>query len=162
MKRIHQSRSCTPALNSLEDRCLLSGAHHRIPEMMVMKAPTQVVLMADSISSDMNKVSLTAEVKALSAGAGVPAGKVTFEMVMPRGTKMAGMHAGINKLGTAALKGGDATLTVKSSTVLNMDLKIVYNGNSHFRTSTVTPSMLTMSGLMGTGMSTGNMGGMSM
>jgi hypothetical protein len=71
-----------------------------------------------SLSSNMNKVSLTAEVKALSAGAGVPAGKVTFEMVMPRGMKMAGMHAGVNKLGTAALKGGHASLTVWSSMVL--------------------------------------------
>jgi Bacterial Ig-like domain (group 3) len=162
MKRIHQSRSCTPALNSLEDRCLLSGANHGITEMMVMKAPTHVALMSDSISSNMNKVSLTAEVKALSTGAGVPAGKVTFEMVMPRGMKMAGMHAGSNKLGTAALKGGHATLTVKSSMVLNMELKIVYNGNGHFQSSTVTPAMLTMSGLMGTGTSTGAMGGMSM
>ena len=118
--------------------------------------------MADSISSNMKKVSLTAEVKGLTADAGVPAGKVTFEMVMPRGTKMAGMHAGINERGTAALKDGEATLSVKSSMVPNMELKIVYNGDSHFNSSTVTPSTLTMSGLMGTGMSTGGVGGMSM
>ena len=162
MRHIHQSRSFAPALNSLEDRCLLSGAHHGITEMMVMKAPTQVVLMSDSISSNMKKVTLTAEVKAITAGAGVPGGKVTFEMIMPRGKKMAGMHVGINKLGTAALKGGDATLSVKSSMVLNMEIKIVYNGNSHFQKCTVTPSMLTMSGLMGTGTNTGAMGAMNM
>jgi hypothetical protein len=53
----------------------------------------------------LKKVSLTAEVKGLTADAGVPAGKVTFEMIMARGTKMAGMHAGTNKLGTASLSG---------------------------------------------------------
>jgi hypothetical protein len=51
MQHTHQSRSFTPALKPLEDRCLLFGAHHGIPAMMVMKAPTQVVLMSDSIST---------------------------------------------------------------------------------------------------------------
>ncbi len=160
-------RSFAPALNSLEDRCLLSGAHHGLPAMMMtMKDTTTVSLMSSSISSNMKKVTLMAEVAATPMSGmsmGPPTGKVVFEMIMPRGTKMMGMHAGVNPLGTATLKGGDATLTVKSSNVLNMEIKIIYKGNSHFSSSSVTPPMLTMSGVMGTGSTgTGGMGGMSM
>ncbi len=37
MKHNHQSRSFAPALNTLEDRCLLSGvSHHAAPAMMMM------------------------------------------------------------------------------------------------------------------------------
>ena len=48
--RNHQSRSCSPAFNSLEDRCRRSGIHQGIPEMKMtgMKAPAQVVVMSDS------------------------------------------------------------------------------------------------------------------
>ena len=111
----------------------------------------------------MKKVTLMAQVDATPMSGitmGTPKGKVVFEMIMLRGTKMMGMHAGVNQLGTATLKGGDAMLTVKSSNVLNMEIKIIYKGNSQFSSSTVTPPMLTMSGLMGT--STGGTGGMIM
>jgi hypothetical protein len=129
--------------------------------MMTMKDTTTVSLMSSTISSNMNKVTLMAQVAATSISGmtmGTPTGKVAFEMIMPAGTRMKGMHAGVNQLGTAVLKGGMATLSVKSSSVLNMELKIIYKGNSHFESSTATPPELTMSGLMGTS----SMGGMSM
>jgi hypothetical protein len=132
---------------------------HGSPAMMTMKDTTTVSLMSSSISSNMNKVTLLAQVAATPMSGmtmSPPTGKVAFEMIMPAGMKTKGMHAGVNQLGTATLKGGMATLSVKSSSVLNMELKIVYKGNSHFESSTVTPPELTMSGLMGTG-STGSM-----
>jgi hypothetical protein len=168
MKRARQSRSFAPALNSLEDRRLLSGAHHGLPAMMTMtmKDTTTVSLMSSSISSNMNKVTLMAQVDATPmSGMSMrkPTGKVDFEMNMPSGMKMKGMHAGVNQLGTVTLKGGDAMLTVKSANVLNMELKIIYKGNSQYESSSVTPPMLTMSGLMGPGSSgMSSMGGMSM
>jgi hypothetical protein len=55
--------------------------------------------MSDSISNNMQRVSLTAEVNALAAGNGKLTGTVTFEMVMPAGTKMPGMKAGVTSRG---------------------------------------------------------------
>jgi hypothetical protein len=165
MKRANQSRSFTAALNSLEDRCLLHGAQNGLPAMMMMstKDTTTVSLMSSTISSNMNKVTLMAQVDATPMSGmtmSKPTGKVDFEMIMQSGTKVKGMHAGVNQLGTVSLKGGNATLTVKSANVLNMELKIIYKGNSQYKSSSVSPPMLTMSGVMGTG-STG-MSGMSM
>jgi hypothetical protein len=160
MKRTKQSRSFAPSLNSLEDRCLLSGAHHGLPAMMTMKDTTTVSLKSSSISSNMSKVTLIAQVNRTPMSGmtmSTPTGKVDFEMIMPSGMKLKGMHAGVNQLGTVTLKGGDANLSVKSSNVLDMELKIIYKGNSQFAPSTVTPPMLTMSGLMGT-----SIGGKSM
>lgn len=116
--------------------------------------------------TNMNDVTLTAKVSnrtpaMMGETAPTPTGKVLFEMIMPRGTKMAGMHAGVYKLGTVTLQNGDATLTVPSSMVLNMKFEILYKGNSMYKPSSVTPPMLTMSGLMGTS-SSSSMGGMTM
>jgi hypothetical protein len=161
MQHNPRSRSFAPALHSLEDRRLLSGAPHGVPEMMTMKDTTTVSLISSSISSNMNKVTLIAQVGAMPMSGmtmGTPTGKVDFEMIMPHGMKMNGMHAGVNQLGTVTLKGGDATLKVKSSNVLDMEIKIIYKGNSHFESSSVTPPELTMSGVMGSS----GMGGMSM
>ena len=44
-------------------------------------------------------------------------------------------------------------LSVKSAKVLDMELKIIYKGNSELKSSSVTPPMLTMSGVMGSSMS---------
>jgi hypothetical protein len=156
MNRVNQSRSFAPALNSLENRCLLSGAHHGFHEMMSMKDTTTVRLVSSSISSNMKKVTLMAQVDATPMSGmtmSAPTGKVDFEMIMQSGTKVKGMRLGVNQLGTANLKGGSAMLTVKASSALNMELKIIYKGNSQYNSSSVTPSMLTMSGVMGSSMS---------
>jgi hypothetical protein len=161
MKRANESRSFVPTLGSLEDRCLLSRARGLPAMMMSMKDTTTVSLMSSSISSNMNKVTLMAQVDATPMSGmnmSAPTGKVEFEMIMQSGTKVKGMHAGVNQLGTVSLKGGNATLTVKSANVLNMELKIIYKGNSQYKSSSVIPPMLTMSGVMG---SSGT-GGMSM
>lgn len=169
MKRTQLSRTFAPALSTLEDRCLLSGAtQHAVPAMMMMnmKGPSMVTLASSTISSDMSEVTLTAKVAdakptAMGETAPTPTGKVLFEMIMPRMSKMKGMHPGVNKLGTVTLQNGDATLTAPASNVLNMKIEILYKGNSMYKPSTLTPPMLTMAGVMGTSSSTG-MSGMSM
>ena len=56
-------------------------------------------LASSTISSDMSKVTLTAKVGyagavAMGETAPTPTGKVLFEMIMPKGSKMASMHPG--------------------------------------------------------------------
>jgi hypothetical protein len=178
MKRTNQSRTFAPAVSTLEDRCLLSAAsHHAAPAMMMMnmKGPTMVSLVSSTISSDMNEVTMTAKVSyagKVATGVTPPQipGKVEFKMIMPKGTKMAGMHSGVNNLGTVSLQNGDAMLTAPASEVLNMKLEILYKGKGMFKTSSVKPPMLTMAGVMASsgmsstsGMSSSSdMGGMKM
>jgi hypothetical protein len=173
MLRIHRSPSVAPALNLLEDRRLLSSgvsALHEGSPQMVMHAATEVVLVPTGVYNkhmDLVSVRLKAEVESLMSGTGKPTGKVKFDMVMPPGMSMPGMKSGTTILGTATLKSGVATVTIKPSMVLNMPLEIVYNGNMHFQSSTLTPPMLTQSSLMSTSMNMGTsgmsgMGGMKM
>ncbi len=85
----------------------------------------------------------------------MPKGKVAFEMVMPAGMTMPGMHSGTTILGTKILHNGMATLKVKPSMVLNMPLEILYKGSAHFDPSSVTPPVVTSSSLMNSAMSSG-------
>jgi hypothetical protein len=62
------------------------------------------------------------------------------------------MKSGATNLGTVALSGGEAMLTVKPKMVLHMPLKIIYNGDANFMPSTATPAMLTKAGLKGMSM----------
>jgi hypothetical protein len=178
MKRTQSIRTFAPALNTLEDRCLLNGApHHASPAMMMMgKGPSTVSLVSSTISSDMSEVTLTIKVsdaKATMMGETppTPTGKVVLEMIMKKGSHVKGMHAGVNKLVTVSLVNGEAVLTEAASKVLNTKLEILYNGNSMYKPSSVTPAVLTMTGVMASsgmgtsGMSTtgkSGMGGMNM
>ena len=105
-------------------------------------------------------VELMATVKPVS-GSGVPNGTVTFDMVMPPGMKkMRGMKPGTTNFGTVPLSNGEAMLTLKAKKVLKMPLSIIYNGDTHFMSSTATPAELMKSGLKG--MSMGMRTGMKM
>ncbi len=75
---------------------------------------------------------------------------------------MKGMKPGTTILGTEPVSGGMATLTLPAKKVLKMPLEIIYSGDSAFVSSTDSPAMLTKSGLMATGMSSGMKMGMDM
>ena len=81
-------------------------------------------------------VRLTAEIKPLAPGGGVPTGEVTFELVTTTNKK-------VTTLGTAAVSGGEATLTLKANQVPQKGITIVYSGDANDKASTVTTSRLT-------------------
>ena len=87
-------------------------------------------------------VELTAAIEPLAAGGGVPTGAVTFEFVKKQRKKVK-----LTTLGTAALRGGAATLTFKPNNVLNKPLTIVYSGDPDFLASMMSPPKLTKSGI---------------
>ena len=113
--------------------------------MSVAQAVTQVVLVPQPIFNKKKKVvsvALKAEVQPLAPGSGVPTGSVTFELVTKAKKKTK-----VTTLGTAALGGGDATLTLKANQVLKKAITIVYGGDADFRSSTTTPPALTPAAL---------------
>jgi hypothetical protein len=75
-------------------------------------------------------------------GGGVPTGMVTFEFLVKHGKKVK-----VKTLGTAALHGAEATLTVDPKAVLNKPITIVYGGDPDYRASTLAPPKLTRRGL---------------
>ncbi len=83
-------------------------------------------------------VELTAAIAPVAPGGGVPTGTVTFEFLTMHGKKVK-----VTKLGTAALTGGEATLTFKPNKVLNQSLTVVYSGDPNFVASTMNPTRLT-------------------
>jgi hypothetical protein len=87
---------------------------------------------------------LTAEVVPVLPGGGVPTGMVTFEFLVKHGKKLR-----VKTLGTAALDGGEATLTVKPNAVLNKPITVIYGGDPDYRASTLIPPKLTQTGLKG-------------
>jgi hypothetical protein len=67
---------------------------------------------------------------------------VTFEFLVKHGKKLK-----VKTLGTAALSGAEATLTVKPNAVLNKPITIIYSGDPDYRASTLTTPKLTQKGL---------------
>ncbi len=124
------------------------GAQSTPTTKSVFQAATQVILVPQPVFNKKKKlvsVGLIAEIQPLSPGAGVPTGEVTFEMVKTVKKK----KTKTTILGTVAASGGDATLTLKASQVLNKTITIVYSGDSDFQSSTATTLALTQSGLKG-------------
>jgi hypothetical protein len=68
---------------------------------------------------------------------------VTFELLTKKRKKI---HTKI--IGTAAVSGGDATLTFKSKLVLSKVITIVYSGDTNFEASTLTAPKLPKNGLL--------------
>jgi len=92
---------------------------------------TQIVLVPHGVfkKKKLISVSLTAEIEPSAPGGGTPTGTVSFLYKK-------------KALGTATLSGGQATLTLKSSTVLNKAITIAYGGDSSFLSSTLaTPKL---------------------
>jgi hypothetical protein len=98
----------------------------------VAPADTQVILVPHAIlkRKKIASLSLTAEVEPLAPGGGVPTGMVTFRVKK-------------KTIGTAALSGGQATLTVKPGSVLNKSLTISYGGAAEFRSASLAAPKLT-------------------
>jgi hypothetical protein len=60
----------------------------------------------------------------------------------------------VKTLGTVALSGAEATLTVKPKAVLNKPITIVYSGDPDYRASTLTTPKLTQKALKSLGQPT--------
>ena len=80
---------------------------------------------------------LRAEIQPTAPGAGVPTGIVTFEV------RAKGKMAKEKLLGTIALSGGSAALSVKFSRVQKQVVTIIYSGDANFTSSTETTPRLT-------------------
>jgi hypothetical protein len=110
----------------------------------VRPATTQVALVPRPIfrKKKVTALGLVARVQPEDPGAGVPTGTATFEIAKRSHKKV------VEKvLGTMALSGGSATLTVKPGKVLKKPITIVYGGDGDFTPSTATPPALTRKAL---------------
>jgi hypothetical protein len=121
-----------------------AGAASGAASESVSRAATQVVLVPHPVLKKKKVVSvgLTAEIVPSAPGAGIPTGSVIFELITKKKKKLV-----TKTLGTAALGGGEATLTLKSKSVLNQTITLLYSGNENFRASTLTSPKLTQSAL---------------
>jgi Bacterial Ig-like domain (group 3) len=99
-----------------------------------------VVVVENSVlkNKKLMSVHLTAEIKPLAPGEGVPTGEVTFELVTTSKKKVK-----VTTLGTAAVSGGEATLTLKANELPQKGITIVYSGDANDKASIVTTSRLT-------------------
>jgi hypothetical protein len=111
----------------------------------VTQASTAIVFVPQPVFNKKKKVIsviLAAEVEPQSSGSSVPTGTVTFELVKKIKKKVK-----VTTLGTVAVNGGDAMLTVKSKSVLNKPITIHYTGDTNYTASTATPPALTQQSL---------------
>ena len=92
------------------------------------RAKSRVVLVLQKSSK--SSLGLKAEIEPLVLGVGVPSGSVVFE-VLQKNKKP-------NVLGKVSVHGGTAKLSVKPGSVLQKSLTIVYSGDAHYLTSTLT------------------------
>jgi hypothetical protein len=106
----------------------------------VAQTGTEVVVVENLVfrKKKLMSVRLTAEIKPLAPGGGVPTGEVTFELVTTTKKKVK-----VTTLGTAAVSGGEATLTLKANKVPQKGITIVYSGDANDKASTVTTPKLT-------------------
>ena len=106
----------------------------------VAQTGTEVVVVENLVfkKKKLMSVRLTAEIKPLAPGGGVPTGEVTFELVTTTKKKVK-----VTTLGTAAVSGGEATLTLKANKVPQQGITIVYSGDANDKAGTVTTSRLT-------------------
>jgi hypothetical protein len=112
----------------------------------VSQAATQIVLVPHPVfkgKKRLKAVGLTAEIEPVAPGGGVPTGSVTFEFIKKHRKRIK-----LKALGTAALSGGDATLTFKPKKLLHKTLRIVYTGDTDFEASTMTSPRLTKKALL--------------
>ena len=86
---------------------------------------------------------MTATIEPLVPGGGVPTGLVTFEFLVKHRKKIK-----VKTLGTAALIGGQATMTFKPQKLLNKSLTIVYSGDTNFLAVVMTLPKLTQKSML--------------
>jgi hypothetical protein len=135
------SHSITATFNGTAD---FLGVESGSASESVAQAGTEVVLVPQPVFKKKHLVSvnLTAEIVPLAPGGGGPTGMVAFELLTRKGKKIK-----IHTFGEMSVKGGQATLTVKASRVLDQSITIVYGGDTDFLTSTATSPKLTQKGL---------------
>ena len=122
-----------------------AAAQSKPATFVIAPAMATIVLEPHAVlkgKKTLKRVELTATIEPVAPGGGVPTGQVTFEFVKKHGKKVK-----VTTLGTAALNGGEATLTFKPNQVLNKPLTIVYSGDPDFLASTMSPPKLTKSGI---------------
>jgi Bacterial Ig-like domain (group 3) len=119
------------------------GAQFGSASESVGQSGTTIVLVPHPVLKKKKVVSevLTAKIEPMFSG-GFPTGMVTFELLTKKGKKI---HA--KNLGTAAVRGGYATLTVGANLVLSQTITILYSGDADFLASTVTTPKLSKNGL---------------
>jgi len=107
---------------------------------IVAQTGTEVVVVQNSVFNKrkLMSVRLTAEINPLAPGGGVPTGEVTFEVVTTIKKKVK-----VTTLGTAAVSGGEATLTLKASKLPQQGITIVYSGDANDKASKITTLRLT-------------------
>ncbi len=107
----------------------------------VGQAATAIVLAPHAVlkgKKTLKAIELTAEIEPVAPGGGVPTGQVTFEFVTKHRKKTQ-----VKTLGTAAIRGGAATMTFKPTALLNKPLTVVYSGDPDFAASMMTTPKLT-------------------
>jgi hypothetical protein len=100
----------------------LLNATSRPTSESIAKASTRVVLIPRGVyhAKKAASIQMTAEILPVAPGAGTPTGVVTF-------------MSGKNRLGSKALRGGQATFTLSSKSLGNKALTVVYSGDGDFR-----------------------------
>jgi hypothetical protein len=105
----------------------------------ISRAATEVVLVPQPVFKKKHKLvslGLEAVVQPILPGAGVPTGTVTFEVQKKTRKKVTEQV-----LGTVAMSGGSATLTVKPRSVLRNSITTLYGGDADFQASSSTATV---------------------
>ena len=105
------------------DASFITSASTTLSQVVNQAATTTSLLSATNNSVFGQPVTFTATVSAAAPGSGTPTGKVTF-------------YDGSISLGTASLSSGSASFTAKGLPTGSDAITAVYNGDSHFTTST--------------------------
>jgi large repetitive protein len=121
------------------------GAQSGSATESVARSSTTIVLVPHPVLKKKKVKSevLTAEIKPPYPGGGLPTGMVTFELLTKKRKKI---HTKI--IATAAVSGGDATLTFKPKRVLRKVITIFYSGDPDYKASTLTAPKLRKNGLL--------------
>jgi sugar lactone lactonase YvrE len=104
---------------------------------LVVAANTETILIPQAVRKGRGKLvalNLAARIDPQAPGGGVPAGTVTY-------------FANGRIIGTAALSGGTAVITVKPNRVLKKAITIQYSGEAHFHASTSSKMVLSQRAL---------------
>jgi hypothetical protein len=106
----------------------------------VARTGTEVIVIQNSIFKKKKLISvrLTAKINPLAPGGGVPTGVVTFELVTKTKKKVK-----VTALGSGAVIGGEASLTLMANKVLHQAITVVYGGDANDNASNVTTPEVT-------------------
>ena len=119
--------------SNLRRQYSFQGQHvSRLSQTVNQASSTTSVTSSANPSVFGQSVTFTAQVSAVSPGAGTPTGTVTFK-------------DGSTTLGTGSLSAGTANFTTAALAVGSHSITAVYGGDTHFKTSTSPPLIQTVS-----------------